>query len=573
MSFSRIPVRESEDFRRIRDLPIRGDEAYPRNLAEEMTRLVRTPGGTQTLFDVQAKALWDLGTHRKGFLPIRVSGGKTLISFLAPRMVDAKRPLLLIPAALTQKTERDWLAAAKNWRIAKHLKFASYQTLGRVSGATLLDTYKPDMIIADEAFFLKNIRAAVTRRVARYMEVNPTTIFVPMAGTIIKHSVKEMAHLMKWSHGSMSALPLDKETLFEWAEALDEGLNMFQQKDPGVLLDLFPGAYEDAAKFGDDNNRRARRVFQLRLQHTPGVVVADAKDQYTGSLQIDALEYTPNDVTEQNFKILRETMCRPDGWALTEAVQAWAVARQLILGLHYTYDPLPPEEWLLARKLWAAFVREYLASTEAHTLQIDSELQVVNGVDSGQIEDEYGLLAEWRKIKPTFEINSVPVWHDQTALKLCSDWLHNNPRGICWVEHRHFARELERISDVPYFGAKGYDRKDNFIEDATGPVIASIAANSSGRNLQHKWDCNLVTAPPADSERWEQLLARTHRYRQQADSVTVEVLCACREHLESIPRALSSSEVKKDLLGWDNKLKIADITWPSSEGKKGPRYA
>ena len=164
------------------------------------------------------------------------------------------------------------------------------------------------------------------------------------------------------------------------------------------------------------------------------------------------------------------------------------------------------------------------------------------------------------------------MWHDDTALKICEKWLAERPRGICWVEHRFFGFQLAKNTGLPYFGAKGLDSKGNFIDDATGPIIASVAANTTGRDLQYKWCDNLVTAPAADSERWEQLLGRTHRVKQPADSVSVDVLIGCREHIESIPRALASSRVKKDLLGFSQKIELADICWPEGS-RKGPRWA
>lgn len=572
MSWNKPPVLTSNDYVRVRNLPVRHDGCYPPDLVAEMTKLLRTPGGAQSLFEVQAKALYDLGNYGKGFFPIAVGRGKTLISFLAPRMLGARNPLLILPAKLIEVTERKWKDAAKDWRIAKHLRFMSYEMLGRVSGATKLDIGKPDMLICDEAHKLKNPGAAVTRRVARYMAANPKTVFVPMSGTIMKSSVKDFAHLLQWSHRETSCLPLHKDALYEWADALDEGLNPVARRSPGVLLELFP--VEDDCENDWDPSKRARRVFFSRASATAGVVLADAKDAYAGSLQISAVEYTPNAATEENFKTLRTTMCQPDGWALSDAMQVWRVARQLALGLHYAWIPPPPPEWLQARKSWAQFVRDTLATPQSQREGWDSELQVTNAVLNGHLEDEYNLLGEWRTIKPTFTIDPVPVWHDQTALELCAEWLGSHAKGVCWVEHVFFGRQLAKLTGLPYFGAKGKDPTGAFIEDASGPIIASIAANNEGRNLQFKWCDNLVTCPPADSERWEQVIARMHRYGQTEDTVTVDVLVGCREHLEAIPRALSSSEVKADLLGASHKIRIADLDWPDTHiARQGMRWA
>lgn len=574
---NRAPVGRSPDFQRVLALPQRTDASYPPGLVDALTALCATDAGKARgvkLRDVQAKALFDLGTYRQGFFPLRVGTGKTLLSFLAPRMVGARQPLLILPASLIQKTDREWRKASADWKVALHLQMRSYEFFGRVSGSNWLDVHKPDVIIADECHKLKNRRAAVTRRVERYMKANPKTLFVPMSGTIMKKSIRDFAHLLEWSHGQSSPLPLYTATLIEWAEALDEGVNAFQQRDPGVLLSLYKGETASIPPEDDTPNRQARRVFQKRAIATAGIVVADTTDDFTGSLEIDALEYTPNATTDANFKILRDTMCRPDGWALTEAMQVWAVARQLALGMHYKWEPDPPPEWMDARKQWAAFVRDTLSAPWALSQGVDSELQVANGVLRGEIEDEYGVLEHWRKLKPTFTINPKDVWHDDSALKVCQEWLKTHDRGIVWCEHQFFARTLEKLSAVPYYGAQGLDSKGNFIQDhASGPVIASIAANCTGRNLQTQWHQNLVTAPPSDSERWEQLIARTHRPGQTEDSVTVDVLVGCREHLEAIPRALNSSDIKTDLLGFSQKLRIADINWLNPQGKSGPRWA
>lgn len=588
MAFAKPPVRSSEDFRRVQAIPVRDASFYPPDLVDKLSAILRTPTGSQVLFDVQARALYDTAKSGKGFYPIKVGGGKTLISFLLPVVLKSKRPLLVVPAAMVEETERKWREAMKDWQVAKHLVIKSYEWISRVSGATYLEFYKPDLVMTDEAFKIKNPKAAVTRRFRRFMEGSPSTRFIPMAGTLSKSGVEDFAHLMGWALRETSCLPHLITELKVWAGALDEGLNPAARRSAGVLLDLFPeppgseppppstGYFDEMLTEADNHTeneaKRARRIFCARMNATVGVVSADSKNDYTGSILIEGLEYTPNEATEANFKMLREQMCKPDGWSLADAMQVWAEARRLILGLHYTWDPLPPDEWLQARKLWAKFVRDTLADPRSMNRGWDSELQVMTAVLHGELEDDFGLLDEWRRIKDTFTINPKPVWHDDSALKVCEQWLATHDRGICWVEHRFFGAELARRTGLSYFGPKGLDSKEQFIQDASGPIIASIAANSTGRNLQHKWDCNLVTAPAADSERNEQLIARTHRPGQKADTVTVDILVACREQLESIPRAIASAKVKRDLLGATPKLLLADVNWPDVRGGVGPRW-
>jgi hypothetical protein len=576
--FDLPPVSNSADFVRVRGLPVRGPDSYPPDLAKRLTALLRDTsvcdssdsdphtglcrkcGQPFALRDLQARGLYDAGTHRRGFFPLRVGAGKTLFGFLLPRVIECREPTMIVPAALVEKTNREWHALAKHWKVAKHIKFRSYQALGRSSGAQQLELDKPDLLIADECHFLKNSKAAVTRRVARYMHGNPRTIFVPMSGTIMKSSIRDFAHLLEWSHRAESPLPLYGQTLAEWAGALDEGLNPLSRRSPGVLLNLYPPG-DDPTE--EDPHKRARKMFFARTQACAGIVSSDARQDYDGSLYIEPIEYTPNEKTDENFSRLRQLMERPDGYTLSEAMQVWAVARMLALGLHYEYRPPAPEDWLQARKHWAKFAREALAE---EIPGIDSEEQVKHAVMDGRLDDEYGVLEEWRRIQAESEFtpNSVPVWHDDTALKVCQKWMSEHPRGIVFVDHRFFGYELAKRAGVPYYGAEGLDEKGNFIEahPRGTPAVASRKANTTGRNIQGIFETMLVAAPMPNSEEWEQMLGRLHRQGQLADSVEVYVLIACREHLESIPRALASSDVKQDLLGFTQKIRLADIDWP-----------
>jgi hypothetical protein len=119
---------------------------------------------------IQAIAIHDIGTYGGLFAPIGVGEGKTLITLLAPYVLEAERPLLILPASLIKKTDRARVQLSRHWLIPENLQTISYEMLGRVQSAAFLEKYQPDLIIADEVHKLKNKRAAVTRRVSRYMK-------------------------------------------------------------------------------------------------------------------------------------------------------------------------------------------------------------------------------------------------------------------------------------------------------------------------------------------------------------------------------------------------------------------
>lgn len=505
-----------------------------------------------SLRPVQALALHDIGVHGGLFGPIRVGGGKTLTTLLAAYVLEATRPILLLPAALVEKTERERRELAKHWRIPTSLRIISYEMLGRVQSAETLTYWQPDLIVADEAHRLKNKRAGVTRRVVRYMREHPETRFVAVSGTMMKHSLRDFAHLLRWSLKDGAPIPATEGETDEWADALDEKVNPLQRLEAGALARFaVPG------DTGDELSR-ARRGFQRRLIDTPGVV-ATSGEQVSCSLYVAAVTYDTNSATEANYKTLRALWETPDGWSFSEAVEMWRYARQLALGIHYIWDPRPPKEWMNARREWHAFVRETLS----HSRTLDTELQVRMAVKRGALETP--TLGAWEAVAPSYTPCSKALWHDSSALEVCQKWIEKGP-GIVWTEHTFFAEELARRTGLAYFGDQGKDATGRPIElaDPKSAVIASIAANSTGRNLQ-AWSRNLVTSPPAGADAWEQLLGRTHRDGQTADEVTVDVLFGCYEHADAWTKALAGAEAARDTLGQPQKLLLADKAFPSPE--------
>jgi len=62
----------------------------------------------------------------------------------------------------------------------------------------------------------------------------------------------------------------------------------------------------------------------------------------------------------------------------------------------------------------------------------------------------------------------------------------------------------------------------------------SIRAHGVGKNLQHGWSTQIVLEPPSSGTVWEQLLGRTHRPGQEADTVSFYVY----QHTEAFRRAV-----------------------------------
>lgn len=557
-------IRATPEFRRIDALP-RRPPPDPRDptlhqLADEFTALFKTPNGQQRIRHVQALALHDLGTMHGLFAPIGTGDGKTLISLLAAELVDSVRPALLLPAGLAKKTHGELKDYARHWRVPTHVRIFSYDMLGRQGGARDLEVYKPDLIIADEVHRLKNRNAAVTRRVERYMTAHPTTMFVALTGTMMRKSLHEFAHILRWCLKGRAPVPESEAELAEWAQALDDTFDVFdlRQLRPGVLLSW---ATPEDARDTTDENVIARRGFRRRLEETPGIVASlGTGEAVDATITIRAIEYPVSATTTRHFTKLREEQLTPDDWGPLEPVDVWRHARELALGFHYVWDPRPPEEWRQARRAWHAFVRAVLQQSKV----LDSESQVAAACEAGHLPD--AALRRWRAIEPAFVVNQKAVWHDTSALDTCVAWLDGGP-GLVWTEHTFFARRLSELTGVPYYGAKGLDPDGRSVEHATpgASAIVSIDANREGRNLQKLWHRNLITCPPDGWDAWQQTIARTHRPGQLRDEVIVDVLLGCAEHDRAVRRALEGASTIRDTVGTRSKLLEAQLDWPSED--------
>jgi hypothetical protein len=582
--FGSQEVAYTREITRIAALPRRvwSDEAAA-SLAVMMTQELKTPRGTMALRVVQAIALYEAMEVGGLFGPIRVGGGKTLLSFLLASVLEAKNPVLLLPAMLIEKTWVDRKKLEEHWRLPTNLQLVSYEMLGLVQSAQKLDYIRPDLIIADELHMLKNPKAGRTRRVTRYMREHPETRFTGFSGTVMKGSIKDFAHLLRWALKGSSPIPATDDEVATWADALDEKVNPLGRRQPDALFDLAPEEQTAAAFEGMTMGSltRARRVFQSRLLETKGVVASARNDGVTCSLRIAALEYKPAEITEKHIDSMRRGVkdakgeytvlpwSTPDGWTFSQAIEFRMYLRQLALGFHSVWDPRPPPEWVSARRDWAVFVRETLS----HSRTLDTDLQVANAVDAGKLgKVAKEILDAWRAVRDTFKIQPRDVWHDDAAIQTCAKWM-NKEKGIVWTEHVFFARRLAQLTGAVYYGANGLSDGGQSITavQAGAAIIASVQANGTGRNLQ-MFSTNLVTSFPPGPSIVEQLIGRTHRDGQEADTVTVDVLLGCREHHEAFQRALDGAKAAADLLGHDQKLLISDVVMPDISMRRGPLW-
>jgi hypothetical protein len=707
-----IFVPESADIRRVASLPRRDWRVGAEDLAARATDLLRTsracPGcGQQRGAHLRSASgapcshrhiPLSLYTHQAAFLvefaqwsgllaPMGVGRGKTLSGFLSFTVGQSLRPMLVLQAGLIDKAKRNQADLSQFWKIPNWIKIVSYEVLGRVSGKEELLKYQPDMIVFDEVHKLKSRKAAVTKRVERYVMHHHThrlaavpfgmvhggaahdpALFgaplpvhgnplptasdlrapvpqpqiaehdghdgkahdrscelcksriapkgfgpyglrvIGMSGTITTQTPKDFAHIAHMClPGGNAPVPSTYVELDRWHLALAASVPDSARLHPGAML----AAFCDARENGLDSTQAARKGYGRRLFETPGVV-GTTDDGVKASLLITAHEAPPSPAIEDAFAMLRGDKARcevnwdlaaiargepafvgdvrysgwklPNGFQLVDGVEVYRHALELALGFYYVHDPAPPAYWLEARSYWKRFVRSRIALGK-----LDSELDVANAALSFAITIDDMRAANdepkhsdpsvgqahpythWASVRDSYKLAKKAIWICDSALNDSANWLHSNSRGILWTRHVAFGKRLSEFCKVPYFGQEGRDAQGVYLDDVAraahsfgGPIIASLDANKTGRDLQFKWDKNLFTTTMADGAEAQQALARTHRDGQDADVVEAALLMGCVEHAVGFEKALNRARYIEDITTERQRLNFADVLVPSA---------
>lgn len=498
---------------------------------------------------VQRAALAELHDAGGLFAPIRVGGGKTLISNLAPVVCDAVHTLLVVPAALVAKTHRDF----KAYGVRARFSIQSYEWLGRASAEGWLEAQGFDLVILDECQKCKNKQAAVTRRLHRFIHAHTPTV-VAMSGTPTSRSLRDYAHIVEWTtlrrDSLLCPVPRSWPVVQEWSQCLDADVE--RRMSPGALEVLMNN--EEKALPELDGVRSA---WRRRLTETPGVVATE--ESFDGPPLVITADVSTikNERAQEGFHRLRSRWETPDGQTFSQAADLWRHARELACGFFYRWKIQPPTEWLEARRAWHAFVRQILS----HSRHLDSELTVANACSRGELPGE--AFFEWRKLRKTFEPVTEPVWIHDEAIRDVERILE--PGMIVWVEHIAVGEALASQLELAYYANLGVDRQTGkAIESEEGkrPVIASIAANSAGRNLQ-AFSKSYIVSAPEQGALWEQLLGRTHRDGQKAPLVEVVVRMACVEQWLGFERARTDATYIEKTTGQEQKLLHSDVCVPN----------
>ncbi len=524
-------VQGSPELERILALPQRDPDAVAATIVHALTARLKTPGGSMTLRPLQALGICE--AHDFGGLLglFPVGGGKTLVTMLIPVVLAAARPVLLVPAKLMDKTLRDFADLAQHWKAHPNLQVVSYELISR--RPELMDQLSPDLIMADECHKLKNTKAAVTKRVWRYMKANADTKFVALSGTVTKRSFRDWWHLQAAAlPAGLHPLPRKWVEMAEWASAMDTKLS-------------FPRPVGALSRLGGTTVQEVRTAFGDRLRMTPGVIVQHTQD-VDASILLDTLDMKHKEITA-NAGEMRSVWETPDGDPFSEAADLWRHQREVANGFYYKWKEPGPLEWMECRRAFHKFVRETLK----HSRKLDSMLQVARA------HKDHPAIAEWRAIKDTFTPVTIPHWFTDDVINMAAKWADQSG-GLVWVEQKAVGIRLECQLGLKYFGAQGLAADGTSIRDHKGPAAVSSIAVAEGFNLQHYFRNLILNATPSGLL-WQQLMGRTHRFGQEADTVFFTVLTNVAEQMDGLRRAITDAEYIQATTGQAQKLCLADM--------------
>lgn len=571
------PGTASAEVARILALP-RRPASIPPGVAERLTAELRTPTGTLRFWPEQAWALDEARTARGLVAMIPVGGGKSLLSAVIPTVVGAKRAVLLVPAKLKRRfLEKDYGDFSKHFRLLaldSELHVASHDDISSKKRGDLLEQLEPDCIVIDECHTFRATvtageRSARTSRLVRYFQDveragKPLPGLYGMSGTIFRKSLRDAAYLTWFALKERSPLPLDWALIDEWSLAVDPLPPHEEWRRPRktsiARLFVSPGVSGEPAVSGSAAStvETLRQAVYCRVVETHGIISVSAA-RLGASLNLHQREIKVPAKVKSALATLRTTWVSPDGREIDDALEFSRLIRQVALGFYYVRTwPADTSrevqtEYLAAESAWNREVRRFL-STKA-TRGMDSPGLLEDAARCGAWQSAtYG---RWAAVKCLTKPGQDTKWVDTYLIEDALEWARNNV-GLVWYKHRAFEEKLRELigaagMDMPVYGEGESDGIDAENEDGTRSIAVSIGAQGTGWRL-HRYSRNLITYVSSSADTWQQLLGRTHRPGQEADSVEAHVYLPVPECRKAFSAATNEARFSQGISGNEQKL-------------------
>jgi hypothetical protein len=538
-------VQESHDLQRIKALPMISpaeQEELGRSLVEEYSELLRRPGSNAELRWPQALLLHWLHTYRGAYAGLPPGEGKTLATFLAPVVCDSSQPVLIAPATLHRdKTSADFARYSKDW--TPHYKPTTLLNLEALSldqNLFYLDKLKPDLVMFDECDLGRNLDSAAMVRLDRYRTAAPDAVFMLLTGSGMRFGIDDYdVHICWCLPNGHAPVPYDQNEREMWREALrskPKGRPQGAQRRPraGALLSLCALPHVPAAEKPHTELEIAQAIVARRINHTPGVMILDT-DDCKQPVTIRLVKAPEDPIIDDDFRTFygtgldlsedaeededaRPAWCLPEpGQPCTNGLEVWQALRSLGCG-YFTYpDPPPPLEYAIARRKYAKRVRALIAGS-----LWDPDPADTPGAARRRFPNDPAIL-EWDAVqkKPfppknkPFKPHMVLKQRSSSVVDFAVQWMKEN-RGIVWCGSVPLSQWIAQRAGVRYYGAGGAAADGSILDNipAETAAVASIKANSRGRNIQDRHHTGLVLQLPQSADECHQLFKRYARSGQ-----------------------------------------------------------
>lgn len=535
-------VRRTAEYDRVAAIPRRvPSDRDAAAWAQVLTEDFAVPGSGSSLRPWQAYSLAEVAEVGGGFLCLSVGAGKTLIMHLLPQMLGVSRTVIIMSAALREKTWADFASYRGRWRSPEAPPtILGREELAREGNAKLLEQYRPQLIILEEADEFANYKSSACRRIDRWKAAHPETIIVSLTGTPSRKSIMGYWHLLYWGLGDGAPIPLNEGECKMWAAALDKKAARFEAQRP------CPGPLGRGLK-------SARAWFRQRLLEAPGVVIVDG-DSCDQPLTVRVRLARESAEIDAHFQRFLDDGENPDGVPVTDPLSRWRLDSQLGSGVVLYWDPPPPERWAELRRASAKLCRETIEASQRTSAPIETEAQAIRRLEM------HPVIGAWLRIRCTFKPRTKARWLDTSTLDSVRDWLGQLDRpGIVWCGTVEFAERLARETKLPYYGPKGRAQNGTLLHqaDPKRSMICSWNANKKGFNLQ-AWPRQLICQPPQSAKWLEQIIGRSHRSGQEVP-VIVDVLATSGGTLDGFEEAFSEARFAKSTISLTQKILRARI--------------
>jgi hypothetical protein len=541
-------VTDSPDFQRIKALPMLSPaetKAMGEALVPEMSELLRREGSNALLKWPQALALDWIYKYRGAYLGLPPGVGKTLITMLAPVVLDSSAPCLIAPATLHRnKTPDDFARYQRDW--TPHYKGPTLLNLEAMSldqNLFLLDKGKFDLVMVDECDLLRNPDAASFVRLDRYRMAAPNAAFVFLTGSGMRFGIEDYDLHMCWClPNGQAPVPYNQDEREMWREALrarpkGRPNNASRRPRAGVLLDLCALPHMPKDELPRTELETAQIIVGRRINATPGVLIID-DDDCDQPMTIRLVKAPEDPTIDADFDRFYGTSiealdergeddedapppayCLPEpGQPCTNGLEVWQALRSLGCG-YFTYpDPPPPLEYVVKRRRYARAIRSLIEQSVWSSDPADTP-----GAAKRRFPNEPAVL-EWEAVqrKPfpplnkPFKANMVLMQRSDSVVRFAVQWMKEN-EGLVWCASVPLAKWIAKAAGVRYYGAEGKAADGALLNEytpSTERAVVSIKANSRGRNLQGNFNRGLVIQLPQSADECHQLFKRYHRFGQ-----------------------------------------------------------